>query len=155
MKHRIRAAAIIVDNHRILLVQHVDPATGEEFWVPPGGGVEDHDNSIFETARRETFEETGLRIDIDRLIYYREFHDRATDTLHLELFFLATRFSGELTISNVHGSGPDEHWIRDVRWLARDEIATITVYPHTLAGDFWSDLENRFPAVRYLDRQLG
>ena len=36
MKNRIRAAAII-DNNKILLVKHVHPITGFEWWVPPGG----------------------------------------------------------------------------------------------------------------------
>lgn len=40
MRHRIRAAALIVKDDSILLVQHVHPDTGELWWVPPGGGVE-------------------------------------------------------------------------------------------------------------------
>jgi 8-oxo-dGTP pyrophosphatase MutT (NUDIX family) len=31
----------------------------EVWWVPPGGGVETADTSVFDCARRETFEETG------------------------------------------------------------------------------------------------
>jgi hypothetical protein len=38
MKHRIRAAAIIVNQNAVLLVNHKHPANGFEWWVPPGGG---------------------------------------------------------------------------------------------------------------------
>lgn len=69
MQHRIRAAAIIINDNKILLVKHVHPETGHEWWVPPGGGVEEIDNSIFDCAKRETFEETNLKIDVSRLLY--------------------------------------------------------------------------------------
>ena len=39
MRHRIRAAAIVVRNKRLLLVSEELPGI-EPFWVPPGGGVE-------------------------------------------------------------------------------------------------------------------
>ena len=42
MKHRIRAAAIIVDGDSILLVKEETnhPHDGRFWWIPPGGGVE-------------------------------------------------------------------------------------------------------------------
>ena len=71
MKNRIRSAAIIIDKNKVLLVKHVNPVTKEEFWVPPGGGIESHDENIFECAKRETHEETGLTIEVEKIIYLR------------------------------------------------------------------------------------
>ncbi len=51
MKHRIRSAVILIQDQKILLVKHVDPSTGVEWWVPPGGGLEDQDDLILELRR--------------------------------------------------------------------------------------------------------
>jgi 8-oxo-dGTP pyrophosphatase MutT (NUDIX family) len=48
----------------LLLVRLRDPVTGDESLYPPGGGVELGERPA-ETARRETLEETGLRVRID------------------------------------------------------------------------------------------
>lgn len=57
MNHRIRAAALIVKDDTILLVKHVHPVTKFEWWVPPGGKIEDTDMSIFEAVGLEVFPE--------------------------------------------------------------------------------------------------
>jgi 8-oxo-dGTP diphosphatase len=155
MRHRLRSAAIIVHRNRMLLVCHVDPDTGETFWVPPGGGIEACDSSVWESAKRETLEETGLDVILDRPIYLREFYDTGLDTNNIELFFIASGFSGDLTIRNVQGSGPDEHWIKDVRWLSREEMASVTVYPDLLTTSFWDDFEAGFAHIKYLGRQAS
>jgi ADP-ribose pyrophosphatase YjhB (NUDIX family) len=57
MKHRIRAAGLILQNDCIRFVLHQDPSSGIAIWVPPGGGLISIDNSIFDAAKREIFEE--------------------------------------------------------------------------------------------------
>lgn len=152
MKHRIRAAALIVNRQRLLLVEHTHPFTGETWWVPPGGGVEPQDDSIFACAARETFEETGLAVALDRIVYIREFLDDEHATLNLELFVLGSTFSGELTTANIRGKGPDEDYIRSARWLHKDDLQTLTVYPEILKDSFWDDLARGFPQTAYLGR---
>jgi 8-oxo-dGTP diphosphatase len=66
---RMGAAAIIFDEAgRVLLVKHT---YGELNWELPGGGSEGNE-SMSGTAVRETWEETGLRVEVERLIgiYY-------------------------------------------------------------------------------------
>lgn len=79
MKHRVRVAAIIVEDNNVLLVKHVSPETGYEWWVPPGGGMEKIDNSIFDCAKREVFEETDLKVDVSKVIYIREFIEKSNN----------------------------------------------------------------------------
>lgn len=155
MRHRIRAAALIVENDCILLVQHVHPETGETWWVPPGGGVEIIDNSIFDCARRETFEETGLDVKLDRIVYIREFADQENQAYHLELFISSSWHDGELTIANIQGSGPDEHYIKEVRWVSKADIGELVVYPGILKDKFWEDQSQGYPKTRYLGRSDG
>lgn len=150
MRHRIRCAVILVQSSLILLVKHIVPATGEEYWVPPGGGLEDQDESIFSCAVREVFEETGLQVSPGRLVYLREFMDGASNTRNLELFFLGLSFSGELTLANVAGKGPDEYFIQQAAWLSRDELQELTIYPQELKKEFWEESNCGFSGVRYL-----
>jgi len=152
MRHRVRAAALIVENDHILLVQHVHPDTGFTWWIPPGGGVEDVDGSLFDCVRRETFEETGLAVEPGRIVYIREFVDTENDTYHLELFLSSSDHSGEPTIANIQGTGPDEHFIKDVRWVHKDDVVKHTVYPEILQDRFWEDLAGGYPQTRYLGR---
>jgi 8-oxo-dGTP diphosphatase len=155
MKHRIRVAALITERDKILLVQHVHPVTGEEWWVPPGGGVEHRDGSIFECARREVFEESGLQVELGSIVYIREFFDKENQSRNLEIFVECRAYSGTLTLEHVQGSGPDEHYIRDVRWWRKDELAGIAVYPEVLRDGFWDDAVAGFPRTRYLGTQIG
>jgi 8-oxo-dGTP pyrophosphatase MutT (NUDIX family) len=155
MKHRIRAAALITDGDQILLVQHVHPITGEAWWVPPGGGLEASDGSIFDCAEREVFEETGLRVEVGRIAYIGEFLDQENDVHNIEVFLTATRLSGELTIRHVQGNGPDEHYIRSVKWVSRTELGQMVVYPEVLKDTFWADRTKGFLETRYLGVQAG
>jgi len=68
------AAAVIVDDRgRVLLVHHT---YGRHNWELPGGAAAAGE-APDETARRELLEETGLRVDLDRLtgVYYEPGHD--------------------------------------------------------------------------------
>ena len=151
MKHRIRAAGIIIKGNKILLVRHVDPKTQYEWWVPPGGGLEDVDSSIIDCLIRETYEETGYHVEVDsKLIFLREFMDIENSTLNIELFFNASVKSGELTIKNIQGNGPDEYFIKEVKWLSLLEIQDIDVFPEELKDNFGIGMKKL-----YLGRQQG
>ena len=123
--------------------------------MPPGGGVETADASVFDCARRETFEETGLHVELLRIVYIREFVDEENDAHNLELFINSSGYSGELTIRHVQGSGPDEHYIKDVRWVQKDKLQSLVVYPEILKDSFWDDLGQGFPETKYLGKSSG
>ena len=75
MKARIRGAAVIVHDQRIVLARHSDAQRGLTWWSPPGGGVEDEE-SILISAEREAREETSLRVVAERPIYAQELIDQ-------------------------------------------------------------------------------
>lgn len=151
MQHRIRAAAIIVQDEKILLVKHVHPVTKCAWWVPPGGGVELEDLSIVDCVKREVFEETGYHVHVDfDPRFVREFFDQEHNALNVELFFIAHIVQGELTMEHVPENSADKQYIHDVRWCNIDELQSMIVYPEVLKENFGRDMKNI-----YLGRQVG
>jgi ADP-ribose pyrophosphatase YjhB (NUDIX family) len=71
MEHRIRAAGILIEDDKILLVR-VKDHTGV-YWIPPGRGMENEDATTKDALRREFREETNLRVKVGDLICVREF----------------------------------------------------------------------------------
>ena len=153
MKHRIRAAALVLHQDRLLLIKSRIPQTGEICWVPPGGGVEGEE-SVFDCARRETFEEAGIAVELGRVVYWGQFIDEHFAVHHFELFILCNAFSGEPTIANNAGKS-DEMDVLEARFLSRQEMADLTVYPELLKDEFWEDFGNGFPEVRFLGVRRG
>ncbi len=150
MRQRIRAAVIIVEQGKTLLVHEVYPTLAQEGWVPPGGGLEESDASILACAQREVLEETGLQVSVGRLLYFREFRDMPTHNHNLELFFLGhlCDCAGDaVPVASPAGSTPCD---RTPCWLTREEMRELTVYPAELKDVFWEDREAGFPTVRYL-----
>ena len=154
MQHRIRAAVIVVEGESVLLVQHQhdEVAGGRSWWVPPGGGIEGEE-SLLECAQRETLEETGLEVTLDRLAYLREFVEPGFH--HCEVFFLAASYSGNLSVGTNPGLGifDVDHMIKDVRFVPRNEMAELDIHPEELKTTFWDDLARGFPSVKYLGLQ--
>ena len=148
MHHRIRSAATVVRHNRILLVRQELPGI-EPFWVPPGGGIE-AEESIFEAASREACEETRVTVELDRLIYVREYVDRVVHSHEAEFFILTAASHGEPSAERSTPTRAGEYFKPEVRFFTRQQLQTETVYPEILKYEFWDDLEAGFPTVRYL-----
>lgn len=65
----MRAQVVLVDGDRILLARHERP--NGAYWVLPGGAVEEGE-SPGEAAVREMREETGLEVQVERLLFIDE-----------------------------------------------------------------------------------
>lgn len=139
MRHRIRAAGILVQDEKVLLVQHSE--NGKEYWVPPGGGLEQQDGPTQNAVKREFMEEANLNVEVGELLYIREFYENQRDVFHLELFYLITSWSGELSTHNLTGLGGDEHIIKSVQWIHRNQLSQITFYPEELKNHLWQMLD--------------
>ena len=153
MKHRIRAASLVVRDDRLLLIKSRIPQSGEICWIPPGGGLAG-DESIFDCARRETFEEAGIAVDLDRVVYLSQFIDEYFDTHNFEVFILCNSFSGDLTTEN-NVREPDAMDVLEAKFLSRQDMRDAVVYPEMLKDDFWDDLDRGFPEVVYLGVRRG
>lgn len=63
--YRHRASVVCVDKGRLLVCHFRDPFDQREFLTPPGGGIDDGETAV-EAAFRETLEETGYSVSIDK-----------------------------------------------------------------------------------------
>ena len=143
MRYGISAAALVVKENELLLVNHREEGR-YDFWLPPGGKLEGSE-SIFDCARRETLEETGLTVEPERFLYVQEF---AEPGYHFVKFFiLCSDFSGELTLANRDAG---ESWLVDATFLPRAALQGLDVRPTVLKDDFWADLESDLQIARYL-----
>jgi len=133
MRYGISAAALVLDGDRLLLVNHREPGA-YDFWLPPGGRLEGSE-SILDCARRETFEETGLTVEPERILYVQEFVEPGYH--FCKFFILCKGFSGELTLANRDAG---EIWLVGGAFFSQQEMQGMEVLPPVLKGQFWADL---------------
>lgn len=123
--YRISAGVIVEHEGRLLMVHHVRPGR-YDFWVAPGGGVKG-DESYEEAARREAWEETGLHIDVGRLLYVEDLVNPACR--FVKFWFLGKVAGGSFDFS--HPEARLEH-IVGAAWLSPSEFSGKEIYPRVL-----------------------
>lgn len=93
-KHpRVRVAAIVVEDGRLLLVRHIKD--GRSYWLLPGGGV-DFGESAGEALAREVREETGLEIRVRDLVFANDSIPPDGHRHIVNLYFTADLTGGRL-----------------------------------------------------------
>ncbi len=140
MLHRISAGVIVEDGGRHLFVRHTRVGV-YDFWVCPGGGVQEEE-SLEQAAAREVREETGLEVQVGRLVYIE-------DLVHPECRLIKFWFLGELIGGALDTSHPEairEHVVH-ADWLTREQLADKTVFPAVMTERYWTDRAAGFPSV--------
>lgn len=133
MRARVRVGVLIFKKNKLLLIRHVNPLTNEEFWLTPGGGLKKEDKNIFKCAKREVLEECGLNVKLSKKIkYLRQWYDEENKRVQLEIFLVAKKYSGDITLTNLKGLGADEHWIKEIKFLGKKETKSLSVYPSSV-----------------------
>ena len=145
MRYGLSAGAIVVRDDRVLLVHH--QTEQHDFWIPPGGRLEDAE-SILDCAQREAFEETGLRVAPQRIVYIQEIVEPG---YHFAKFWvLCSLLGGMVSVAN---RDPDEGFLVEALFASRGELEALCVYPEMLRDTFWDDLADGFAEMRYLGPQ--
>jgi len=112
-------AEIIAPDDRLLMVQQ--ERSGQVEWSGTGGTLEP-DESVADCAVRETFEETGLRVAIERLIRISEFWDDG-HFVGVGFLFLARPDPWPQEVELPHFDGQTR--FLDYRWCTRHEVARL------------------------------
>ena len=140
MRHRIRAAGLIIDQNRILMVNEHD--TGQSYWVPPGGGFEAKDGNTSNTVKREVWEETGLSVVVGKLMFIREFCETERNIYHVEQFYRVDHWQGTISLKNLEALEGEVRSISQVRWFTKEELVHVDVFPPHLKDVLWQKLDN-------------
>ena len=113
---QLAVGAVVVSDGALLMVQRdQEPAKG--LWTLPGGRVE-HGEYIEDALRREVSEETGIDIEVDRLLGIFEV---VGDPHFVILDFLAT------AAAQMEPRAATD--VAQARWVALDEVETMELTP--------------------------
>ncbi|MBI2151535.1 NUDIX hydrolase [Candidatus Woesearchaeota archaeon] len=149
MQNRIRVGALLFKDNLILMVKHVNPKNGYVWWVPPGGGINNNE-TIFECAEREAFEEVGLKIKSRNIAYLRQFIYEEFQQNNIDIYITADILGGKETMSNMYGKGQDEHFIKELKWFSEEELKQVNVFPKILQTTMWADRLNHFSNIKFI-----
>jgi 8-oxo-dGTP diphosphatase len=67
MERHTRYQGAILRDHHLLLIRHQHHEDGRTYWLVPGGGLEPGESEE-DCVRREMREETGLQVQVERLL---------------------------------------------------------------------------------------
>lgn len=121
---RQRVGAVIINDHKILLLFR--RRQGKEYFVFPGGGVEDGESSE-EALRREIKEE--LNLDYAEAEKFFEFENEISNQKQRETFYLLSGISGnpELGGPEIKRQAEDNYY--EIVYLTKKEFIDSNILP--------------------------
>lgn len=124
-----RVRAVIIEDDKVLLMHRFK--NGQEYWVFPGGGIDDTDQSLEDGLKRECLEELGVVIEVEDLLMEKFY---ILDNLQgqIQYFYNCKIISGEVGT----GTGPEwenrdieKYGTYEVVWIPVSLLKDKTVYP--------------------------
>lgn len=125
---RLRAAAVIVRDNSILMVTN----SSVDYYYSVGGAVE-MGEKVEDCVVREVFEETGLNLEIDRLLFvhqnYFKIKGEGTEKdFHEVAFYFLMKYNGGDITEGITTSGLKEN----LEWISFEKFDEITIFPKFL-----------------------
>jgi 8-oxo-dGTP diphosphatase len=116
---RIRTAAVIIEEGRVLMVAH--KKLDDVYWLLPGGGVE-YGEPLDRALKREINEELGISIEVFEPVIICDSIDPSGTRHILNICFKCKRLPGELKLG-------DDNRLFDFKFLTVNEIKEARMYP--------------------------
>jgi 8-oxo-dGTP diphosphatase len=110
------ATGLAVHDGRVLLVASSYPNQPRPLWNLPGGRQQPRE-LLAETVGREVLEETGLRVEVDRLAYVSESYDGEQHFLNATFLVRASPFD------SAQGDKLGGDHVVGVEWVSISELA--------------------------------
>lgn len=127
-----RAVLVFIKEGKILLMYRFK--NGEEYYVFPGGGVEDNE-TIEQAAIREAKEETGLTVTLKKKLWEYENGGR-TDN-----FYLVDTFTGDLKVGGPEETRQSESNVYHLEWVPLDKVEALNLFPETIKNHVLKDFK--------------
>ncbi|NBO38604.1 NUDIX hydrolase [bacterium] len=121
---RERVSIVVVHQGKILGFHAEDPQNKKMYFFIPGGRIEDGESAL-EAAQRETFEETGYRIEVLEESVIRRRYDFEWDG---RVFDCITLFFAGRLISEDAEQVRDADYHRGAAWVSLAEVDEIFAY---------------------------
>mgnify|MGYP001584071705 FL=1 len=134
-KMQVRVRAIVVQNNALLLIHRVKK--NKEYWVFPGGGVEEGETE--KTALvREAREELGVEIVVGEQFTVYKLGSSTSSPAQQEVFYFCVITGGKL------GSGSGPEFQRDtvyegmyaLEWVPFTEMSRMEILPEAVKNKF-------------------
>ena len=123
LRPRVRVAGIIIENNKILLIEHLKK--NKKYWLVPGGGV-DWGESTAEALIREYKEETNLDITVEKFLFLSETIAPDKKKHVINLYFQIKIIKNSIYNMKLG----DERNLTDLKFITKEEIENIKLYPN-------------------------
>jgi len=134
-----RTAAFIIKNSKLLFAKNIN----SPYYYLVGGGIEDNESSQ-EAVVCEIFEETGLKLELDRLAIIQERFHRVDGQKHHEIrFFYTVKDDVEICIED--GTFTDQGMDETLYWFPIDKLNDFNIVPpflKTLSFDSLDEIKH-------------
>ena len=126
---RLRVCAIIVKDGKLLTVKHDD----YPFYYLVGGGLE-FDETTEQAVIREVFEETGYKLEVDRLAIfsedffipnYSDGHSKGQKQHELDFFYVMKGCD----VIDITDKTPTDQQTESLHWLPIDDLEQFNLVP--------------------------
>lgn len=134
-----RVRAVIIKDEKVLLMHRFK--NGHEYWVFPGGGVDDTDKSLEDSLKRECLEELGVDVKVGDL-FMEKFYILDNFQGQIQYFYNCKIISGEVgtgTGPEWNGRDVEKYGTYEIIWISISELKDKIIYPFEVRDNIIRD----------------